>query len=196
MGRTKGEYGYLKQRKSRALIGTVGFALIGIVIYVIGLLLNKMSNQNIFTIFAVLFVLPMTKQLVRVIVLFPYHPITEERFQRVSEKLPEGMELMTDLVITSSEKVMHLDFLAVGNRQVVALLGKEKQDISYVRKYLADGVACWGANYKVKIVDSEKIFLQELASVPVIGQKEESEENSTFLEEEETVKSYLTSLII
>ena len=183
----RGEFGYIRARKRRALFGTIWMALLGIAVFLTGLFLNKMSNRNIFTVIAVLFVLPGAKYLVAYIVTFPYHSVEKERYEKAKQVLSEGMELYTDLVITSPEKVMHLDFAAVGNGHVICLLGQRKQEISYVRKYLSQGVHNWGSGYKVKIVDSEKMFLRELADVKPCEVDEE---------EEQHVKSYLTSLIV
>lgn len=183
----RGEFGYINTRKKKALIGTLLMVAIGVAVFLVGLFLNDMSKQNVFTVAAVLFVLPGAKFLVRFIVTFPFHSVEKERYDKVADVLPEQMELYTDLVITSSEKVMHLDFAAVGNGQVIGLLGDGKQEISYVRKYLTTGVHNWGSDYKVKILDSEKTFLGELAKVEPCEVDEEEESN---------VKSYLLSLII
>lgn len=183
----KGEFGYLNRRKRGALLGIIFLAAIALAIYIAGLLLNKMSNRNVFTIIAILFALPIAKQIVAVIVLFPYHSVGQERYRKVVDQLPERMELMTDLVITSSEHVMHLDFLVLGQNQVVGMLGDGNQQLSEVRSYLKNGVHNWGSDYKVKIVESEKLFLQELRNLS---------EAETDQEEEERVRSYLHSLIV
>ena len=182
----RGEAGYLRYKKRKSLMGALLMTLIGFAVFVIGLLLNQMSNRNLFTIIAVLFVLPGAKFLVAYIVAFPY-PVSSDRYQKVKEKVPEGAALYADLVITSPEKVMHLDFAVVGGGQVIAVLGNGKQEISYVRSYLTKGIHNWGSDYKVKIVDSEKIFLQEVMELSV---KEVDEET------EDKVKSYLLSLIV
>ncbi|MDD7402387.1 MAG: hypothetical protein SO170_02265 [Butyribacter sp.] len=183
----RGEFGYIKRKKKSALLTTLLMVLLGIIVFVTGLLLNKMSNRNIFTVIAVLFVLPGAKSLVAYIVTFPYQSVSKERYDRVREVLPEQTELYADMVITSAEKVMHLDFAVVGNGQVIGLLGNGKQEISYVRKYLTDGVHNWGPDYKVKIVDSEKTFLNEVKNIT----PQEVDEK-----EEEQVKSYLLALIV
>lgn len=187
MQQQKGEYGYISRRKQRILLWIMALTVMAVAIYVGGFLLNDKSNKNVFTMIAVLFALPIAKQLVAYIVLFPYHSTSQERYQQAKNKLVEGMELMTDLVITSPEHIMHLDFVAVGHNQVIALLGKGKQELAEVRAYLSKGVHNWGSNYKVKIVESEKVFLQEL-------QKVTAEEVN--IEEEKNVKSYLRSLIV
>lgn len=183
----KGDRGYIETKKKRSMILVLLMALLGIIVFLVGYFLNDMSNRNIFTVLAVLFVLPGAKFLVGFIVVFPYHSVTEERYNKVSTNVGEGMQLYTDLVITSAEKVMNIDFAAVGNNQVICLVGKSGQDILYIRKYLSDGVTNWGSNYRVKVVDSEKIFINELNSI----KKTEVDE-----EEEANVKSYLTSLIV
>lgn len=183
----RGEFGYIKARKKRALLGVLTMVAIGVAIFLLGLILNKMSNRNIFTVIAVLFALPGAKYLVAFIVMFPYQSVTRLRYENVEKKLAPGAVLYTDLVITSSEKVMHLDFVVVGNGQVLAVLGNGKQELTYVRKYLIDGVRNWGSGYTVRITDSEKSFLADVAAMK---EKEVDEE------EERKVKSYLTSLIV
>ncbi len=183
----KGELGYIDGRKKRALLGVLSMAAIGVAIFLLGLFLNKMSNRNIFTIFAVLFALPGAKYMVALIVMLPYHSASGERYEKVRERLASGAVLYADMVITSPEKVMHLDFAVVGNGQVLALLGEGKQELSYVKKYLTDGVRNWGSGYAVKIVESEKAFL---ADVSAMAEKDVDEE------EEARVRSYLVSLIV
>lgn len=192
----KGGFGYIKAKKMRNIMLALAMVLIGVVIFIIGLLLNKMSNQNIFTVVAMLFSLPFSKYLVGLIVVFPYASVDREKYERVEKVLPEGMELLTDLVVTSAEKVMHLDFIAVGNGQVVGLIGKKGQDVGYIRKYLSDGVHNWGNGYNVKIVESEKIFLQELKRLPAQNKPDDDEKIEALEEEERNVKSYLRSLIV
>lgn len=187
MQQKKGEYGYISWRKRRILLWVVILTIMAVAIYVGGFLLSGKSNKNVFTMVAVLFALPIAKQLVALILLFPYHSVSRERYQMVKDKLSAGMELMTDLVITSSEHVMHLDFVAVGQNQVIALLGEGKQELVEVRTYLSKGVHNWGSDYKVKILESEKVFLQELQKVTAAEVNEE---------EEKKVKSYLRSLIV
>lgn len=183
----RGDFGYIHAKKKKSFIGVFCMVLLGVAIFMLGLFLNKMSNRNVFTVIAVLFVLPGAKFLVALIVTMPYQSVTKKRYERVQEKLVSGAVLYTDMVITSPEKIMHLDFAVVGNGQVLALLGKGKQELTYVKKYLTDGVRNWGSGYTVKILDSEKAFLSDVAAM---------KEKEVDKEEEEKVRSYLISLIV
>lgn len=182
----KGEFGYISRKKKRTIMAAIGILVAAAAIFIVGLLLNKMSRANVFTIFAFLCVLPWAKQIVALVVLFPYHSVTRERFDKVDALVREPIKLYTDLVITSSEKVMNLDFAVVGYGQVIGLVGKKGQDVAYIRKYLSEGVAECG-DYKVKVLESEKLFLGEVAGLDV----KETDEDET-----ERVISYLCSLIV
>lgn len=191
MGAKRGEFGYIRAKKKKTVLLTVIYAAIAVGVFVLGLVLNHMSRQNIFTVIAVLGVLPTVKQIVGFIVVFPYTSVSKEQYDTVCKAAPEGMLVMADLVITSSEKIMHLDYLVVGNKQVIALLGNGRQEIAYVRDYLTKGVANWGTDYKVKIMEQEKKFLKELSLVSSGSTMSESDK-----EEQERVIDYLTSLIV
>lgn len=183
----RGEFGYIRAKKKRAILGVLCMLFVGMAIFLFGLSLNKMSNRNVFTVIAMLFALPGAKFLVDFIVLAPFRSVTRQQYDKVRKKLASGAVLYADMVITSPEKVMHLDFAVVGNGQVLALLGKGKQELSYVKKYLTAGVRNWGGDYTVKIVGSEKTFLADVAAM---------KEKEVDGEEEAKVRSYLISLIV
>lgn len=183
----KGECGYINNRKVKAFTGVLAMLVCGLAVFVTGLLLNKMSNRNIFSVIAILFVLPGAKYLVRLIVAFPYHSADRQLYNEVKGHIDGKMRLYADMLITSSEKIMHLDFIVLGCRQVIALTGNGKQDIQYIRKYLSDGVRNWGDGYKVKVFDNKDKFLKEVGNVV---EKEVDEE------EEHNVELFLMSLVL
>ena len=50
----RGDFGYINNRKKRTLTIAIIYSAISIGIYVLGLVLNHMSRQNLFTVIAVL----------------------------------------------------------------------------------------------------------------------------------------------
>jgi hypothetical protein len=185
----KGTYGYIHRQKKRKITGIVLIFFLAVGIYLAGLFLNKMEQANIFTVFAILCVLPWAKQVVGLVVLFPYHSVSGERYEKMQKQVvcrKETEKLYADLVITSPDKVMNLDFLFLGTGYVVALVGKKGQDISYIRQYLSHGVHQWG-DFSVKVVESEKMFVAE-ANKPG--------KDPVDTEEIHRVDSYLRSLMV
>jgi hypothetical protein len=81
---------------------------------------------------------------------------------------------------------MNLDFLYIGSGYVVALVGKQGQDVNYIRQYLTKGVKQWG-DFSVKVLENEKQFLAEAGRQ---GKREVD------LEEAERVDSYIRSLMV
>lgn len=192
MHMAKGDYGYISGKKKSTLLWLLLMIIIGLAIFGLGLLLNKLEGKNIFTVLAILMVLPAAKFLTTYIVLFPYRTVSREKYDKLLTVLnseEEGTKVYADMVITSPEKVMNLDFLVVKGHKVLAVTGKEKQDISYIQNYLKKGVTNWARGCSVRIYDADAFekFLREVKKI-----------ESTVWEgkEFEEVTAYLNSLII
>lgn len=185
--KTKGEYGYITKTKKYDIIKMLIYMAIAVAIFIIGLLLNKMSYSNVFTVIAILFVLPWAKILVEFIVMFPYKTPAKEAFEQVEAVLPDDSKLLSDLVITSEEKSMGLDFMVIGNGFVHALIMNDKQDADYIQNYLRKGVGNQSNAYQVKIHRQKESFLKGIKEVKA---KEVS------AGERAQVEEYLFSLIV
>lgn len=185
----RGDYGYIRAKKKSQLAGLVLMIVLGIGIFITGLLLNKMSKANVFTVAAVLCTLPGANYLTKLVVLFPYHTSEKELYDKVKGMVSGDVVLLCDMVITSSEKVMNLDFMIVSGSSVVGLAGRKGQDIPYINQYLTKGVRNWGTDYRVKVCETYESFEKELKS-------EMKRESAGKPEEKEEVLSYIRSLIV
>lgn len=154
--RERGEYGYLKERKQKALFGTVLMVLIGILIFVVGLLLNKMETSNLFTVIAVCMVMPAAKYFVSYVVLFPYKPISMETKERLDAYAREGDTVLYDVVFTSSEKVMHLDCIYVTSHQIIGYTSRAKDNVPVIQDYFKKELKNRCISYVVYIATEEK----------------------------------------
>ncbi|WP_312494263.1 hypothetical protein [Anaerosporobacter sp.] len=155
----KGTHGYIKYKKNKQLRDTISIALVGIIIFVIGYLLNDNSKNNIFTILAILLALPGAKMFVGYIVVAPYRSMNDKEYEQVCKMISPSVAMISDLVITSPDKVMNLDVVVVDNHQVIALQGKEGQDISYIQTYLIRTIKNQGYSFEVKVLTDFSEFL-------------------------------------
>lgn len=183
----KGEYGYITKSKKIDRIKMLIYVGIALAIFVVGLLLNKMSYVNVFTIVAILFVLPWARVLVEYILLFPYRTPDQKDYEKWKAAVPEESRLLSDIIITSTEKSMGLDFMVLGSGYVFGLATKEKQDNQYVQNYLKKGVEQNSSAYQVKIFQKEKDFENAIKNAKV---KEISQE------ERECVEKYILSIMV
>ena len=191
----RGSYGYIKNCKRKKIVAMAVLMAAAVVIFTIGLFLNKFSKANIFTVVAILLVLPWAKVLTAYIVMFPYHTPSKEQYKEVKRFETEGLRIYSDLVITSEEKVMNLDFLVIGNQKVYGVIGKENQDLAYINQYLKKGITNQTNGMDVKMVKEFKQFLPLVKGVSEACKKNRETEKEKAAEEEKA-EAYMISLIV
>ena len=152
----RGQYGYLKEKKQNSLFGTLLMVVIGIAIFVTGLLLNKMEATNVFTVIAICMVMPAAKYFVSYVILFPYKSMDLETKKRLDSYAKEGDTVLYDVVFTSSEKVMHLDCIYVTGHQVIGYTSRAKDKVQIMQDYLKKELKLRGISYAVFIATEEK----------------------------------------
>lgn len=184
---TKGSFEYIKRRKKRqGLLSFLMFA-IAIGIYILGLVLNKNSNSNIFTILAVLFILPSTKMLISYIILLPFHSVSKSDYEEVKKAVPDGVQMFTDVVFSSTEKVMMLDFLLIDHHFIICYSPKHDK-LQGMEQYLRDGIAKREFHYQVEAFDDKKRFTKRIAKLHLT----EEEKDKDYKE----VMEYICSLMV
>lgn len=155
----RGCFEFIKKKKRRQLLMTFAMLLIGILMFIVGLFMNKFERSNLLTMLAILMVLPATKYFVGFIVVFPYKSVSRERYEHIKSLISDNTILFTDMVFTSPDKVMNLDFMIITDNQLIGLLGKKKQDIKYMENYLKETLTVNKIEgYAVKIFEDEKKF--------------------------------------
>lgn len=196
----KGTHGYIKYKKKKQLRDTMIIALVIISIFIAGYLLNDNSKNNVFTILAILLVLPGAKILISYIVVAPYRSMEDEKYEQVCKVLSQGVTILSDLVITSPDKVMNLDCAIIDDRHVIALQGREGQDTSYIQTYLSRTIKNQGYNCEVKVLTDFNKFLLRVKTLGTPGEQmkthaesvqsnmcDKNNENSSISEQEKIV---------
>ena len=162
----KGEYGYLIMRKKRLGIATLLCLCIVLAFFLVGYLTTKTRN-NILTIMAILSALPTAKFATSFLVLLPYPSVSLEQYKKVCEHAA-GVQILTDLVITTGEKTLPTLFVAVHNSSVCGYTEEKKYDIAYAESFLAKKLMTNGQKATVKIFKDEKVFLNRLDTMQQI----------------------------
>ena len=152
----RGEYGYLKQRKQGAVTGTITMVLIGVAIFAVGLLLNKMEATNVFTVVAICMVMPAAKHFVNVVILAPYQQMDAVTKERLDSYARETDTVLYDVVFTSSEKIMHLDCVYVTGHQIIGYTSRAKDKVAVMQEYLKKELQIRGNSFAVYIATDEK----------------------------------------
>ena len=173
----KCEYGYLNWQKRRQLLAVIVHILIAGAIFIIGYVLNDNSKNNVFTIIVVLFVLPMAKHLVEVIILFPYRTPSAELYETVMKTARPDAFVFSDYVFTSQEKVMYLSSMVVQGNEIIGLIGTKKENIFYIKSYLERSMKQRGLPYKISICTEEADYFKKIKTTV-----SEAEEEAVLME--------------
>lgn len=122
---------YLSFRKGRLMLNICLNLLAGLAIFLIGLLLNKMQARNIFSVVAVLFILPIARSMAELIILLPYRKCEESDYRKAEAAIEGKGMLLYETVFTSSETPMHLNMIALFHGRI---LGYEAPKVSKSEK--------------------------------------------------------------
>lgn len=164
MKKNKCESGYILAEKKRRIMVTLIYVIIGVAIFLTGFFMYNHSKSNVFTVVAILLVLPAAKHFVQLIILMPFHSVEKKEEEEI-RSLREDAEFFFDYVFTSEEKVMGLKAAVISNGNFVGLSANEKQDIPYIKSYLQKGANNYSPNFQVYIEKDKHAFEKKIKAL-------------------------------
>ena len=166
--------GYIASRKKISALWLVFYRAIAAGIFLTGYFITH-TRANVFTVLAVLLVLPAAKRVINLVVMLPKKSVSKERYDKMAREA-DGAVILADYVFSSTEKIMHLDFAVVKNGNVLAVIAGGKQDIEYMKKYFSDCVRKAAGNYHVSFFETDEQLLQKLPRLSKTEGEAETEE--------------------
>lgn len=160
----KGEYGYIKKRKTIQIVYTIISFAIALSIFFVSYFVSGKNRNNVGTVLAIVMTLPACKSLVEVILIFPYKTIKKEIYDSIRNSNIDAV-MLYDLVLTSNEKPMCVDAAAIGDNKVVMLVTDEKQDKKYIKTYFSKVMKSYQLGADVVVCDNVKSFTRMAASI-------------------------------
>lgn len=157
----KGTHGRIRFLKRKNLLLALILFFIAIALFFIGIAIFQ-NRGNVFTVIAALFVIPAARALTGFVLVFPFKEVSEEYIAEVDGAVRPGSIIYTDVVLTSTERAMGLAFIVVTGSKVIAVTGRDKEDVFKVQEYLGGMVRRKGFEYKVTIVGEKSKFLSLL----------------------------------
>lgn len=166
-------YGHIRAEKRKLLLSALCMVAIGVAIFILGLFLNKFEKRNIFTVIAVLFVLPMARYLATLFIMFPYKTPDQTLYEKVKDALPEGSILFSDYLFTSGERAMGMSFFVLTGNELVGLAAREKEKTEKITEYLSVELKRRAIPGKVVVFKEQERFFAELKKIPEATRTEE-----------------------
>lgn len=193
----KGKFGYtLSHRKWQILKMSLYIAL-ALAVFLVGWITTK-TTKNVLSIVAIVGALPISKEMVGVIMSFKRKPMEKSVYDQISAKAG-ALEQLYELLFTTQEKYYGVEAAVIEGRDVICYTVDPKCEINVLQKHLLKMLDANGYKQNVKVYTDLKKFLDRVADL----ERREKEvipykENPTYpdLNRDQLVKHLLLALSI
>lgn len=162
----RGTYQYVQRQKLFEIIKCIILYAMALGIFFIGYT-TLGTKKSLFSVFAVLALLPASKALVGVIMFLRYQSLPNDMYKRIKQAAGK-MPVLYENILTTSEKSYYLQAIVYAKGNLVALMenGKGGQEIiaGHLKKVLKN------AGHKevnIKIYENEKDFLDRIEEMNI-----------------------------
>ncbi len=175
----KGDFGYHKSQRTKKLILTAVLYLAAFSMYFAARAILG-TNQNWFTILAVLILLPAAKQTVALIMLFRAGDCPQEVHAAVESHVG-ALDRAYELYFTTEKKNFNILHLTVAGKTIAALTQDPKCDCAAGEQHIRKMLMSNGFHgYQVKIFTSLGGYLTRLDQLQDLGSEEGADHGALF----------------
>ena len=159
----KGNFGYtLSHRRGQILKMSLYIAL-SLAIFFVGWITTK-TTKNILSIIAIVGALPISKEMVGVIMSYKRNPMDPAVYEQISEK-SGNLEQIYELLFTTQEKSYGVEAAIIEGRDVICYTVDPKCDVTALQKHLLKMLDANGYKQNVKVYTDLKKFLDRTADL-------------------------------
>lgn len=157
----KGRPGYLEYKLKVEILRTVLYFGIVAALFWLGYSQTH-SNKNLLTVVAVVGCLPASKALVGVITRLPHRSVERKIVKEIRAR-STSLTMIYDLVLTSKEKIMPMECVAISGDKILGYAPSNKVDTAYAAEFMQEILSqnqCPAAS--IQIIRPYKDFLSRL----------------------------------
>ncbi|NLG05435.1 MAG: hypothetical protein GX567_16675 [Clostridia bacterium] len=130
----KGQYGYLKTQRRIEILKTILLFGCSFLILFLGIYMTK-SKMNLFTVVAILGILPASKSAVGMIMFLRFKLSSDELYQAVKETAGP-LKVNYDLVVTSQENAVQINAVACCANTICGYVENKKADVKKTEAHI------------------------------------------------------------
>ena len=193
----KGKFGYTLSHRKGQIIKMSLYIALALAVFLLGLIVTK-TTKNVLSIVAIVGALPISKEMVGVIMSYKRKPMEQDVYQQISEKAGD-LEQIYELLFTTQEKSYGVEAAIVEGRDVICYTVDSKCEVTVLQKHLLKMLDANGYKQNVKVYTDLKKFLDRVADL----ERREKEEipykqNPTYpdLNRDQLIKHLLLALSI
>ena len=193
----KGKFGYTLSHRKRQIIKMSLYIALALAVFLLGLIVTK-TTKNVLSIVAIVGALPISKEMVGVIMSYKRKPMEQSVYEQISAKAG-NLEQIYELLFTTQEKSYGVEAAIVEGRDVICYTVDPKCEVTVLQKHLLKMLDANGYKQNVKVYTDLKKFLDRVADL----ERREKEEipykqNPTYpdLNRDQLIKHLLLALSI
>ena len=156
----KGTYGYIRKQTVFEIIKTIVLFAMAFGIFLIGYL-TLGTRKSLWSVFAVLALLPASKSLVGVIMLLRFRSLSREQYALYSS-IVKNIPAIYENVITTTGRAYYLPVICCIAATVTAYTTEECSDLNVLKEHIDSVLKNGGHKAVVKIFNNEDDFVQRV----------------------------------
>ncbi len=153
----RGTFGYIKKQRRFEIIKTIILFVMAFGIFFIGLA-TLHTKKSLWSVFAVLALLPACKSLVGVIMFARFDSLGEEVFRKYVSAVGK-LPTLFENVITTKEKAFYIPVICIKDGNVTAFRDNKKGDNKALKEHMESVLSAAGHKATFFIFDDEEAFL-------------------------------------
>ncbi len=169
----KGTFGYVRKQRNFEIVKTLVLYAMAFGIFFIGLF-TLGTKKSLWSVFAVLALLPACKSLVGVIMLARFKSLTDGEYERYSQAAGDVPALYEN-ILTTGERTFFVPVICIAGG-CVTLYYPDKKDETELRDHIVHVMTNAGHNVTVKVFTDEDAFVTRAGEL----RKKYKDENGAF----------------
>ena len=159
----KGKYGYTLSHRKWQILKLAVYVALALSVFLLGLIATK-TTKNLMSIVAIVGALPISKELVGVIMSFKRKPMDKKLYQEISAKAGD-LEQIYELLFTTAEKSYAVEAAVIEGRDVICYSNDSKCETAALQTHLYKLLNANDYKQNVKVFTDYKKFMDRVGDL-------------------------------
>lgn len=160
---SKGNFGYTVSHRKWQILKMSCYIAIALAVFLLGFLVTK-TTRNVLSVVAIVGALPISKELVGVIMSFKRKPMDKKLYEQISAKAG-NLEQIYELLFTTSETSYGVEAAVIEGRDVICYTVDPKCEIAKLQTHLYKMLNASDYKENVKVFTDFKKFMDRVGDL-------------------------------
>lgn len=159
----KGKFGYTLSHRKWQFLKMSLYIVLALAVFLLGLIATK-TTKNVLSIVAIVGALPISKEMVGVIMSFKRKPMDKKLYEQISAKAG-ALEQIYELLFTTSETSYGVEAVVIEGRDVICYTIDPKCDVTKLQAHLQKMLSANDYKQNVKVFTDLKKFMDRIGDL-------------------------------